>query len=309
MAISTSNSASGVSPDAVYTSRIRADIAKEVQLDSLTENFRFQNEQIDHLLEAPDFDLVSAILILGHLVMMQTNVITASQATDVKDKLDRLMMLRRETNKFHAVLSDYRSDAEKFLVRNTVSDLEKDNYSFGTDKVTNFIREMKNFFTDQTAKIEKAEKNFLDSVGNYFVNTGMDSILDQLSTVGNLVDSIDASELPSFGSAADAFKAIERFAANLILGDAVGVTLPGTGELVEGLYSMQSALTEVIANIAEAADHTVSSVLERENDLLKIDTKILTDFLDSSMNQFNTIYQIIRLYYEGLLDIATRLKV
>ncbi len=294
--------------EALYVQEVRAQLANYVQLDELSENIKIQQDSIEHLLESPDLDIVSAILILGQLTLMQTNIMTASQTVEVRNKLDRLKTLRRETSKFHAQIADYRKDTEKFLAENTISDLEKDKFSFNREKLLSFISNMKNFFSDEAKKIKKAEEDFMNAVGGYFAGTGFAKIFDQLSYVNNALDAIDPSQIPSMAGF-DAVKWVEQFAANLIYGQSVGITIPGTGEAVRGLYTIQTSLTDAIKSVTEAADRSIASVLERETDFLNLDTEILTDFLDSSMSQFNLIYQIMRLYYDGLLDIVTRLRV
>ncbi len=309
MMVETATSVGGAAgSDAQYVQEVRTQIANYAQLDALSENIKFQQDAIDHLLEAPELDIVSAILILGQLTLMQTNIMTASQTVEIRTKFDRLRLLRRETNIFHQQIAEYRKETEEFLAENTISDLEKDKLSYDRNKLLSFIDKMKSFFTDESKKIKKAEEDFMNSVGIYFAETGFAKIFDQLSYINNALDSVAPADLPTMRGF-NAVKWVEQFSSNLIYGQSVGITLPGTGELVRGLYTIQTSLTDAIKNITEAADRTISSVLERENDFLSLDTQILTDFLDSSTGQFNLIYQILRLYYDGLLDIVTRLKV
>lgn len=303
------SSKSVLTPDSVYFNQIKEEISRETQSEIFAQNIKSQSNALDFILEEPEFDLVSAILILGQLLVFQTNFHTAIQASSVQKKLNDFMVLRREASKFQTVISEYKKASETFIKNNTLTNLNKDEYGFAEDKVKKFVTSLKDFFNSSAKKIKEAEELFLDSVGNYFVNTGLTSILDQLSTINNVLDSVNPSDLPSFNKLGDVFKSIEQFASNLVYGDAVSVTLPGTGELVDGLLSIQSALTESILKITEAAEQTVSKVYEHESELIKIDTNLLTDFIEKSVNQFNTIYKILQLYYQGLLDIATRIKV
>jgi hypothetical protein len=298
-----------LTPDSVYFNQIKEEISRQAQSEIFAQNIKSQSNALDFLLEEPEFDLVSAILIVGQLVIFQSNFHTAIQASSVQKKLNDFMVLRRESSKFQAVISEYKKSSENFIKNNTLTNIHKDEYGFAEDKVKTFITSLKDFFSDKTKKIKEAEELFLDSVGNYFINTGLSSIFDQLSTINNVLDSVNPSDLPSFNVLGDFFKSIEQFASNLVYGDAVSVTLPGTGELVDGLLSIQSALTESVLKITEAAEQTVSKVYEHESELIKIDTYLLTDLIEKSVNQFNIIYKILQLYYQGLLDITTRIKV
>jgi hypothetical protein len=300
-------SSSSVDPrQAAYVTQIQAQIEDEVQLQFFAESRERRKDSLDNLLESPNFDILTAVLILGKLTLLQSDLNLASTSLKIQGRTNRLMAIKLEAREFAAKIDQYNRETENFLADNTVPDPK--NNSFSRDKLSDFLTNMKNYFTDQTQKIQEAEDDFLDAVGTYFYSSGISKILDQMSFVTNMLDNMDVTDLPS-SSVFESIKWVEQQAANLLYGSSVGITLPGTGELMGGLLSVQTALAEAVRDITTATNTAISNRIELESNEADLDTEVLTNFINAANGQFATIYRILQLYYEGILDIFTRLRV
>lgn len=295
-----------------YAQKIASYIERQTNLLLLDEKNKKQFESIDRLLEAPSMDMITAILLLGKMTQIQADLVTASKALDMQVKADRLLFMKREVRKFEADISAINKDTEAFINTNRLEEDKGDTSSYSRPRLNAFIARMKSFFSDQVKRMEKAEEDFMESAGIYFQGIALSRIFQHLQLAQNILNSVEISNLPS-SRLFEALKWAENKIAGLdqLYGDdaAKKPTIPGTGELTRGLLTIQSSLVDIIKNVATATEHVVSARLRYESDEFELNTQVLTDFLESSSKQFATLHQIIRLYYEGLLDIFTRLRV
>ena len=100
---------------AAYVTQIQAQIEDEVQLQFFAEGRERRKDSLDNLLESPNFDILTAVLILGKLTLLQSDLNLASTSLKIQGRTNRLMAIKLEAREFAAKIDQYNRETENFL--------------------------------------------------------------------------------------------------------------------------------------------------------------------------------------------------